>query len=56
MTNQFMKLLSNVKSNIFYVNVVAMPSIDSNNFKPFKVAVLEFMWMNNQSEIETGVR
>ena len=44
MTFQFMKVLSNVNYQYFlFANVVAMPSIDSNNFKQFKIVVLEFI-------------
>ena len=44
MTYQLMKFLSSVKCQYFaFVNVVTMPSIDSNNFKLFKIAVLEFI-------------
>ena len=49
MTYQFMKVLvlNNVKYQYFF-NVVAVPSIDSNNLKLFKIAVLEFI-RNKQS-------
>ena len=52
MTYQFMKVLSNVKYQyISFVNVVAMPSIDSNNLK---LLYLSLYVINNQSEIETN--
>ena len=54
MTYQFVKVLRNVKYPYFsFVKVVTMSSIDSNNLKYFKFAVLEFIRIN-QSEIETN--
>ena len=54
MIYQFIKILSNVKHQYFvFVNVVTMPSIDSNNLKWQYVSLHV---INNQSEIETGVR
>ena len=44
MSCQFMKFLSNVKYKYFYfVKVVTMPNIDSNNLKQFKFTVLEII-------------
>ena len=49
MTYQFMKILSNVNYQYFsFVKVFTIPSIDSNNFKEFKTAVLELI-RNKQS-------
>ena len=54
MTYLIRKVLSNVKYQYFsFVNVATMPSIDSNNLK---MLYLSLYVMNNQSEIETGVR
>ena len=54
MTYQFMKVFSNAKYQYFsLVNVVAMPSIDSNNVKLLHMSLHE---INIQPEIETGVR
>ena len=54
MTCQFMEVLSIVKYQYFsFVNVVTMPSIDSNNLKWL---YLSLYIINNQSEIETGMR
>ena len=47
-----MKVLYNVKYQYFlFVNVVKMPSIDSNNLK---LLYLRLYVINNQSEIETN--
>ena len=54
MTYQSMKVLSNIKYQYFlFVKVVTMPSIDSNNLK---LLYLSLYVINNQFEIETGVR
>ena len=54
MTYQFMNVLSNVQYQYFaLVNVIIMPSIDSNNLK---LLYLSLYVINNQSEIETDVR
>ena len=54
LTYQFMKVLYNVKYQYFsFVNVVAMPSIDSNDLK---LLYLSLYVISNQSEIETDVR
>ena len=50
MTYQFMKVLTNVKYQyVSFVNVVTMPSIDSNNLKLMYFS----LYVINQSEIET---
>ena len=44
MTYQFMKVLGDVKYQYSsFVNVVTMPSIDSNYAKSFNIVVLEFI-------------
>ena len=52
MTYQFMNVLSNVKYQYFlFVNVITMPSIDSNNLK---LLYLTLYVINIQSEIRTN--
>ena len=52
MTYQFIKVLSNAKYQYFsFVNVVTIPSINSNNLK---LLHLSLCVINNQSEIETN--
>ena len=54
MIYQFMKVLINVKYQYFtVVNVITIPSMDSNDLKSL---YLSLDVINNQSEIETGVR
>ena len=51
MAYQFMKVLINVKYQYFsFVNVVTIPSIDSNNLK---LLYLSFYEIYNKPEIET---